>query len=118
MVFAALHEKQRAGKDQYSPNRKDKVKGKSIAFQGTEVYTKQGHKFRISHTEQALLAAWRKRWGLPRLTPSSLCKTMVIRPVNFCENFTWTRNSGLCQDIYRKVQSDFLRVREGFLVLA
>lgn len=45
MAFAALHEKQRVGKDQYSPNRKDKVKGKSIAFQGTEVYTKQGHKF-------------------------------------------------------------------------
>lgn len=42
MVFAALHEKQRAGKDQYSPNRKDKVKGKSITFQGTEGYTKQG----------------------------------------------------------------------------
>lgn len=42
MVFAALHEKQRAGKDQYSPNRKDKVKGKSIAFQGTAVCTKQG----------------------------------------------------------------------------
>lgn len=65
MVFAALHEKQRAGKDQYSPNRKDKVKGKSIAFQSTEVYTKQAHKFCIVHVDQALLSAWRQRCGLP-----------------------------------------------------
>lgn len=45
MVAAVLHEKQCAGKDWYSPNRKDKVKGKNIAFQGTEVYAKEGHEF-------------------------------------------------------------------------
>lgn len=44
MAFTALCERQRAVKDEYSPKQKvgDKVKGKSIVFQGTEVYTKKG----------------------------------------------------------------------------